>query len=1015
MESTIPIESALASVMDASNEAMVIINSHNGEFVAINDAQQRIFGFSLQQLNNITLGKYYNISNTKFTLKQFLSAKRFEVFFCDILSNNDRLIPVEINTTRLLLGDKDLLLLNHKENFTSKSSHSPSSFLSIERAFKDTEAKWESLTENSPDLIILVDLSGTILFFNHALSNLTIDDSIGKSYFTLFGQEHAQTLKTCHRRVIETGKSDQVEISYTPAGSNEAIYLDNRISAIYRDGNIIALSIFCRDISILRRTLQQLEQSQRQLTLSLNAGRTGVWYWDINTDKVSWSEGVESLFGMEPGSFQGTYEAFRKLIYPDDIAVIESAINRTMQNNTPYYVEFRLIFPDGTLHWQVAQGEMLTDNNRKPFRLIGTVTDITQRKLIEETLEQQKYLLDKSQEIAHIGSYHWDVTTNQFTWSDEMFRIFGIRPENFTGDGLELIEKVIHPDDREKLINSQIRILQEKKPSPLEYRIVWPDNTIRYVWGEGTIILDSEGNVSKMIGTVQDITERKRAESVLHKTQQKLFLHFKQSLMGIIEWNTEFEVIEWNPAAEKIFGYTKEEAFGKNALKLIVPEAANAHVDKIWLDLMSNTGGRSSINENVTKKGTVITCEWNNTPLINDHGKIIGVTSLVNDITERVMAQKELEKHRMNLEKLVAERTAEIREQARILNQIHDSVVTVDINGIITSWNNGAERLHGFTASEIVGHHISELFPLDQQEFLIKEVMEPYRTKGVDEADVTLLRKSGDTFHAHLSLTNQLDDKGNVIGIIGCAFDITARKRAEQQLFAQQAALENANRELESFSYTVSHDLRAPLRSIDGFSNALIDEYYSKLDDTAKNYLDRIRKNANKMASLIDDLLQLSRITRHKLNLECFDIGSLAMDIVQKYKYENINRKIEFDSDPDMIVEGDPNLVRIALNNLIDNACKYSSVREVTKITFKQMNDGNGKIFCVADNGVGFDMRYSDKLFNPFQRLHNPEEFAGNGIGLATVARIIRRHGGRVWAESKLGKGANFYFTIDTG
>jgi len=999
--------------MDASNDAMAIIDSRNGEFIAINDAQRRLFGFSLQQLNDITLGNFYNISNTKSTIKQFLSAARYEIFLCDVYDNKRQTISIEVNTSTLTLNGQKYLLLVSKEKFKAVGSHTPSSILSIERAFKDTEAKWESVTENSPDLIMLVDLNGTVLFVNHARSNLSIDESIGKSYFALFGQEHIATLKACHQRTIENKKQGQLEIGYRPGNSDDVTYLDIRINAIYRDGNIITLCVFCRDISVLRRTLQRLEQSQRQLNLALKAGRTGTWEWNISTNQVMWSEGLEAMFGMEPGSFQETYEAFRNLVHTDDVSVIETAIYQTIHNSKPYYVEYRSIFPDGTLHWFVSQGEMLYDNANQPMRLIGAVTDITQKKLTEEILKQQKFLLDKSQQIAHIGSYHWDAASNTFTWSDEMFRILGIKKNEFTGDGSAIIDKFIHPDDKEKVISAQRRIISEKKPFPLEYRIVRPDNSIRHVWAEGTIISDIDGNVVEMIGTVQDITDRKLAETALHKTQQKLFLHFQQSLVGIIECNTNFEVIEWNPAAERIFGHNRKEILGKNMFKFLVPDSAFKHVSKIRKDLMSNTGGRSSINENITKDGKIITCEWYNTPLISDNGNIIGVTSLVQDITDRVTTQKELEKHRHNLEKLVADRTAEIREQALILNQIHDSVVTVDINGIITSWNKGAERMHGYTAKEIIGHHVSELYPKDQQEFLLKEVMEPFRTQGIDEIDVILLRKSGERFYAHLSITKQLDDKGNTIGLIGCAFDITARKQAEQQLIAQQSALENANRELESFSYTVSHDLRAPLRSIDGFCTVLFEDYYEKLDDTAKKHLDRIRQNANKMASLIDDLLQLSRITRHTLNKERFDIGSLALDIVQKFKYENKNREIEFDVDPDMIVEGDPNLIRIALNNLVDNACKYSSVRDVTKISFKQQIDGNSKIFCVADNGVGFDMRYGDKLFNPFQRLHNPEEFSGNGIGLATVARIIRRHGGKVWAESELGKGSKFYFSLE--
>jgi len=395
---------------------------------------------------------------------------------------------------------------------------------------------------------------------------------------------------------------------------------------------------------------------------------------------------------------------------------------------------------------------------------------------------------------------------------------------------------------------------------------------------------------------------------------------------------------------------------------------------------------------------------------------VVGVISMVHDITDRILAQRELDNHRLHLEELVMQRTEQIHKQAKIIDQVRDSIVTTDLNGLITSWNNGATRLYGYTREEVMGRHISLLHSKDQQELIFQQVTEPLKQRGENEVDIQVICKSGEMLYIRLSLSLQYNENGEAIGVIGYATDISARKLAEQQLIAQQKALENANRELESFSYTVSHDLRAPLRSIEGFSTILYDEYYDKLDTTAKSHLDRIRRNTNKMASLIDDLLQLSRITRHTLHKEMFDIGSLAMDVVQKYKYENANRKIEFNVDSDMRVEGDANLIRIALDNLIDNACKYTGTRDVAKISFTKIDNNTPTVFCIKDNGVGFDMRYIDKLFGPFQRLHSPEEFTGNGIGLATVARIIKRHGGKIWAESEINQGAKFCFTLhDSG
>ncbi|MBY0415062.1 MAG: CHASE3 domain-containing protein [Bdellovibrionales bacterium] len=221
------------------------------------------------------------------------------------------------------------------------------------------------------------------------------------------------------------------------------------------------------------------------------------------------------------------------------------------------------------------------------------------------------------------------------------------------------------------------------------------------------------------------------------------------------------------------------------------------------------------------------------------------------------------------------------------------------------------------------------------------------------------------------------------------------------------------NKELEAFSYSVSHDLRAPLRGIDGFSQILVEDYGDKIDDEGKRYLGFIRSGVQKMGLLIDDLINLSRLTRAEFKKESFDLSILGAEIMKELKSQHSDRTVEFINFPPYKVNGDLGLIRAALQNLMSNAWKYSSNQEVIKIELGiKINKEDKEIFFVKDNGVGFDMRFYDKLFQPFQRLHPKDQFDGTGIGLATVARIIRRHGGSIWAESVVGKGSTFYFTI---
>jgi light-regulated signal transduction histidine kinase (bacteriophytochrome) len=275
-------------------------------------------------------------------------------------------------------------------------------------------------------------------------------------------------------------------------------------------------------------------------------------------------------------------------------------------------------------------------------------------------------------------------------------------------------------------------------------------------------------------------------------------------------------------------------------------------------------------------------------------------------------------------------------------------------------------------------------------------------------------RKDGTDFQAILSLSMLYDEQGLPERMIGYSLDITARKKAEAELLKQADVLEAANQELEAFSYSVSHDLRAPLRSIDGFSQALLDDYPEKLDEVGKDYLNRVRKASQRMAMLIDDMLDLSRVSRHELRRETLDISAIADSVAQKLMETDNNRSVTFTIEPGLEAEGDNRLVETALDNLIGNAWKYTANRESAEIQFGSTSGNGETVFYVRDNGAGFDMRYASKLFGTFQRLHG-REFEGTGIGLATVFRIVTRHGGRIWGEGEVDKGATFYFTLPSG
>jgi PAS domain S-box-containing protein len=257
------------------------------------------------------------------------------------------------------------------------------------------------------------------------------------------------------------------------------------------------------------------------------------------------------------------------------------------------------------------------------------------------------------------------------------------------------------------------------------------------------------------------------------------------------------------------------------------------------------------------------------------------------------------------------------------------------------------------------------------------------------------------------------DARRLVTGYLGTATDVTDLRQAEDGLRRTGEALEVANRELESFSYSVSHDLRAPLRGIDGFSRALEEDYGERLDTDGRRYIVRIRSATQRMAQIIDDLLLLSRVARSDLRRERVDLGALALEVYGALRTADPTRDVRLFVGEGLSARGDGRLLRLVLENLLGNAWKYTSKRERAHLEFAARAENGQTVYHVRDDGAGFDMAYADKLFGAFQRLHSAAEFPGSGIGLATVARIVHRHGGRVWAEGEPGKGATFYFTLD--
>jgi PAS domain S-box-containing protein len=327
-------------------------------------------------------------------------------------------------------------------------------------------------------------------------------------------------------------------------------------------------------------------------------------------------------------------------------------------------------------------------------------------------------------------------------------------------------------------------------------------------------------------------------------------------------------------------------------------------------------------------------------------------------------------------------------------------------------------RLNGYTREEVIGQTSDGLNLWVKEEDRV-HMLETLKKNGyVDSEEYEFRTKNGE-IRTWLFSAERVTIGGEPC-IISITIDITERKRMDEELKQalaelkhSSAQLEATNKELEAFSYSVSHDLRSPLRSIDGFSQALLEDYDDKLDDTGRDYLNRLRGASQKMGDLIDGMLKLSRLTRNEMHLETVDLSVLANEIAERLQESQPKRRVKFIIDKGLTTRGDHQFLRVLLENLLGNAWKFSKNKPNAKIEFSLDHNGDKKAYFIRDNGAGFDMTYANKLFNAFQRLHDTTEFPGTGIGLATVQRIINRHGGTIWAEGEVGKGATFYFTLN--
>src|SRR3989449_8880254 len=499
----------------------------------------------------------------------------------------------------------------------------------------------------------------------------------------------------------------------------------------------------------------------------------------------------------------------------------------------------------------------------------------------------------------------------------------------------------------------------------------------------------------------KELDARKQAEQALRESEERFRAVAESATDAIVAADKSGHITYFNQGAERIFGYAARDVISRPLTLLMPQRFHDAH--RQGLARFLTTGEARVVGRTVElvgqrKDGTEFPLErslasW------KARGDTF-FTGILRDITERKRAEELL-------------RASEERFHLMVKHVEDYAIFMLDAEGRVATWNAGAERIKGYRADEIIGRHFSCFYvPYDVQAGEPEQLLKVAETQGRCEDEGWRVRKDESQFWANVVITALHDQHGTLLGFTKVTRDITERTRLEQEIQQHSIALEAANKELEAFSYSVSHDLRAPLRAIDGFSRVLLEEHAPTLPPEAQHYLNAVRRNSQRMGLLIDDLLAFSRLSRQQVNKQLVRPTDLVRQCVDELRAEQQGRRVEIAIGDLPACPADPALLKQVWLNLISNALKYTRKQEMTVIAVGCQEQDGATAYFVRDNGVGFDMRYADKLFGVFQRLHRSEDYAGTGVGLAIVQRIIHRHGGAVSDDGAVEHVGNVCFTL---
>jgi PAS domain S-box-containing protein len=737
--------------------------------------------------------------------------------------------------------------------------------------------------------------------------------------------------------------------------------------------------------------------------LANRVARLGLWIVELPEKRIIWSDEACLIHEIPIGSIP-TLEQAINFYAPESRPKIQEVVESCINKGTPFNEELQLITAKGTRLIVHSIGEAIRNDAGEISKIQVVLQDISDINRTEANLRASNEKLRGLYELSPMGILLCDMQGHFVEFNEAFCRICGytsdelskldywtLTPKEYTDKEAEALDSLAKKGSYGPYIKEYIRKDGSRVPLQLNGVLIQGNDGQSYIWS-----------------IIENITERKLAEEQLQAASLYARSLIEASLDPLVTISPEGKITDVNKATEDVTGSIRSELIGTDFSDYFTePEKAREGYQRAFLKKYV-TDYPLVLRH---RDGHITEVLYNASVYHNEAGDVLGVFAAARDVTERNKAEQEV---------------AQLSLQNRlILDSAGEGIYGLDIDGKCTFVNPAALQLLGFRIEELIGQHSHSMFhhtkpdgkPYPQEDCPVQSA---YKQGAVHRGSDLYWHKDGSSFPVEFISTPILE-AGKITGAVVAFRDITELKKAENKItelnldlerrvVERTEQLEAANKELEAFSYSVSHDLRTPLRAIDGFSHILLDDYAGKMDDEGKRLLNVVRDNASRMGRLIDDILKFSRTSRLEMTFTEIDMEKLAHEVVEELQPADGKLQVEIEPIPPATV--DRAMMRQVFVNLLSNAIKFSSSRESARIKVGGSIEGDEAVYFVRDNGAGFDMQYADKLFGVFQRLHAMNEFEGTGIGLAIVKRIITRHGGRVWAEGKVNEGATIYFVV---